>query len=95
MSDLYSQIRFLRYSGGFAEQEIFNRLITRPLRSADPGAAGILQNLMREVCLRRRKDMEFEGKRIVDLPGVEEYLHKIGMFLYVQSVFGSIFYVHP
>ena len=78
LGDLYSQVRFLRFSGGFSEQEIFNRLITRPLRSGDPNAAAVLQSLMGGVSLRRRKDMKFQGKLIIELPGIEEYLHKIG-----------------
>lgn len=79
LSDLYSQMRFLHFSGGFSEQEIFNRLITRPLRYGDPSAAKVLQMLVGGTCLRRRKDMKFRGKRIVELPGVDEYLHKIGI----------------
>ena len=79
LSDLYSQMRFLKFSGGFSEQEIFNRLITRPLRSGDPSAAGILQALMGGTCLRRRKDMKFAGKSIVELPGIDEYVHPIGI----------------
>jgi SWI/SNF-related matrix-associated actin-dependent regulator of chromatin subfamily A3 len=79
MSDLYSQMRFLRFSGGFSELAIFNRLIARPLRSGDPSASGTLQLLMGEICLRRRKDMKLEGKPIVELPGVDERLLKIGI----------------
>ena len=79
MSDLYSQMRFLRFSGGFSQSEIFNRLITRPLRNGDSAAAGRLQLLMGGICLRRRKDMKFGEKHIIELPGVDEYLHKIGI----------------
>jgi SWI/SNF-related matrix-associated actin-dependent regulator of chromatin subfamily A3 len=81
MSDLYSQMRFLRFSGGFSQSEIFNRLITRPLKNGDTAAGGRLQLLMGGICLRRRKDMKFAGKHIVELPGVDEYLHKIGISL--------------
>jgi len=72
-------MRFLRYTGGFAKQEVFNRLITRPLSSGNPEAVATLQRLMSDVCLRRKKDMEFKGTRIIQLPGVDEYLHKIGI----------------
>lgn len=77
-------MRFLKFSGGFSEQEIFNRLITRPLRSGDPSAAGILQGLMGGTCLRRRKDMKFAGKSIVELPGIDEYVHPIGISDYSE-----------
>jgi SWI/SNF-related matrix-associated actin-dependent regulator of chromatin subfamily A3 len=78
MSDLYSQMRFLHFSGGFSEQEIFNRLITRPLKAGDPHASRRLQLLMGGTCLRRRKDMKFQNKYIVELPGVNEYIMGIG-----------------
>ena len=31
-------MRFLHFSGGFSEKEIFNRLITRPISKGDPNA---------------------------------------------------------
>lgn len=37
--------------------------------------------LMASVCLRRRKDMEFQGRKILELPGVDEYIYPIGMFV--------------
>jgi SWI/SNF-related matrix-associated actin-dependent regulator of chromatin subfamily A3 len=73
-------MRFLHFTGGFAEQEIFNRLITRPLKNGDAEAAAKLQLLMSGTCLRRRKDMEFGGTRIVQLPSIQEYLHSIGIY---------------
>lgn len=78
LSDLYSQLRYLHFTGGLAEQELFTRLITRPLKNGDPAAAGKLQLLLSGCCLRRRKDMVFGGRRIVELPEMKEYLHKIG-----------------
>jgi len=92
LGDLYSQIRFLHYSGGFSEQEIFDRLITRPIRSGDTRGAGILQLLMGGTTLRRRKDMKFAGKYIVELPGVDEFIHKIGT-LPLQDVVNCRFHI--
>jgi SWI/SNF-related matrix-associated actin-dependent regulator of chromatin subfamily A3 len=77
--DLYAQLRFLHFSGGFSEQQIFNTLIVRPTKAGDPKAARRLQVLMAEVCLRRRKDMKLQGKDIIELPGKDEYVHKIGI----------------
>jgi len=79
LNDLYAQIRFLRMSGGLSISSTFNRNITRLLRNGDPKGATNLQNLMSTMCLRRRKDMEIGGKRILELPGIKEYLHKIGI----------------
>src|SRR5436309_8348216 len=84
-------MRFLHFTGGFAEQEIFNRLITRPLKNGDPEAAAKLQLLMSGTCLRRRKDMEFAGRRIVQLPSIQEYVHSIGTYPYPLLLFSSRF----
>ena len=78
-------MRFLHFGGGFSQKEIFTRLIERPIRSGDSSAMGILQLLMGGTCLRRRKDMKFQGKSIVELPGVDEYLHKIGTISIVNK----------
>jgi SWI/SNF-related matrix-associated actin-dependent regulator of chromatin subfamily A3 len=79
--DLYAQLRFLRFGGGFSDQSIFDRLIIRPLRSGDGNAQRTLQTLMAEICLRRRKDMKFKEKPILELPGVDERLVKIGILI--------------
>jgi SWI/SNF-related matrix-associated actin-dependent regulator of chromatin subfamily A3 len=74
LKDLYSLIRFLRYSGGLAEFDIFNRTLIRPLNRGEPGASQLLQILMATVCLRRVKDMKFVDLR---LPEMTEFLHKV------------------
>jgi hypothetical protein len=48
------------------------------MKVGDESAARILQLLMGGTCLRRRKDMKFKGRYIVELPGIDEYLYKIG-----------------
>ena len=88
-------MRFLHFTGGFAEQEIFNRLITRPLKNGDPEAAAKLQLLMSGTCLRRRKDMEFAGRRIVQLPSIQEYVHSIGTYPRLLLSFSSRFVLLP
>lgn len=79
MKDLFSQVRFLRLTGGLSDAGIFNRLITRPLKIGAPSAVTLLQSLMSGLCLRRRKDMKFQGKALVNLPGMDEYVHMIGI----------------
>ncbi|OKL63830.1 hypothetical protein UA08_00214 [Talaromyces atroroseus] len=64
LKDLYSQIRFLRLSGGLEELSMFNAVLIRPLSSGNPAGATLLQALMKAICLRRRKDMSFVNLRL-------------------------------
>jgi SWI/SNF-related matrix-associated actin-dependent regulator of chromatin subfamily A3 len=72
--DLHSQLKFLRITGGLEHVEIFNAVVARPLGEGDRRAEAILQNVMRDVCLRRRKDMKFVDLKI---PQKTEYLHRV------------------
>jgi SWI/SNF-related matrix-associated actin-dependent regulator of chromatin subfamily A3 len=74
LKDLYSLIRFLRYSGGLSDFDIFNRTLIRPLNSGNPSANQLLQIVVATVCLRRVKEMKFVDLR---LPGISELVHKI------------------
>ncbi|PWY70250.1 SNF2 family helicase [Aspergillus heteromorphus CBS 117.55] len=67
LKDLYSQIRFLRLSGGLEDLAVFNSALIRPLMSGDPDARLLLQALMGTICLRRRKDMNFVNLRLPPL----------------------------
>ncbi|EED18197.1 SNF2 family helicase, putative [Talaromyces stipitatus ATCC 10500] len=67
LKDLYSQIRFLRLSGGLEDLAMFNSVLIRPLKDGDPMGAAILQALMGAICLRRRKDMAFVNLRLPDM----------------------------
>ena len=59
LKDLYSDVKFIRLTGGLSEFEIFNGTLIRPLKNGDPAASVLLQALMSTVCLRRSKDMKF------------------------------------
>lgn len=67
LKDLYSQIRFLRLSGGLEDLAMFNAVLIRPLTNGDPMGATILQALMGAICLRRRKDMAFVNLRLPEM----------------------------
>ncbi|RMJ28381.1 SNF2 family helicase [Aspergillus sp. HF37] len=67
LKDLYSQVRFLRLSGGLEDMAVFNSVLARPLMSEDPDARLLLQALMGTICLRRRKDMGFINLRLPPL----------------------------
>ncbi|KAH7165543.1 SNF2 family N-terminal domain-containing protein [Dactylonectria macrodidyma] len=74
VKDLHSLIKFLRITGGIEQAEIFNAKITRRLGSSDRSAEALLQALMRDLCLRRKKDMKFVD---LNLPEKKEYIHRI------------------
>ncbi|KAL3446281.1 SNF2 family N-terminal domain-containing protein [Aspergillus insuetus] len=67
LKDLYSQIRFLKLTGGLEEFPVFNSVLIRPLMSDDPDSRLLLQALMSTICLRRRKDMSFVNLRLPSL----------------------------
>jgi SWI/SNF-related matrix-associated actin-dependent regulator of chromatin subfamily A3 len=67
LRDLYSQIRFLRLSGGLEDLAMFNAVLIRPLSYGDPTGTYILQKMMAAICLRRRKDMSFVNLRLPPL----------------------------
>ncbi|KAB5572425.1 helicase-like protein [Coniochaeta sp. 2T2.1] len=75
--DIHSLVKFLRLTGGIEQLEVFNTVITRPL--ADGLAVGevLLQSLMQDLCLRRKKDMKFIDLK---LPTKTEYVHRISFW---------------
>ncbi|CCG83942.1 protein of unknown function [Taphrina deformans PYCC 5710] len=80
-NDLGSIIRFVGWSGGLESPEIFNAKLTRKLLSPGPDvqkeAVKLIQILMQDLSLRRRKDMEYNGRKLIDLPEFKEYHHKL------------------
>ncbi|KAG6009396.1 hypothetical protein E4U54_008571 [Claviceps lovelessii] len=72
--DLHSLIKFLHITGGIEQPGIFNTKVTRKLVANDPSAEAILQALMQDICLRRKKDMKFVDLK---LPPKKEYLHHV------------------
>ncbi|KAJ6110073.1 hypothetical protein N7486_002308 [Penicillium sp. IBT 16267x] len=67
LKDLYSQVRFLKLSGGLEDMGVFNSVLIRPLTTGVPEARLLLEALMGTICLRRRKDMEFINIRLPKL----------------------------
>lgn len=72
--DLHSIVKFLGITGGIEQAEVFNSVITRKLRDGDKVGEALLQALMQDLCLRRRKDMKFVDLK---LPAKKEYVHRI------------------
>lgn len=74
IKDLFSLVKFLRLTGGIADPVVFNTAIARPLGLGDTRAEALLQSLMQDLCLRRKKEMAFVDLR---LPPKSEYVHRI------------------
>lgn len=74
MKDLQSLIKFLHITGGIEQPEIYNTKVTRKLAAGDSSAEAVLQALMQDICLRRKKDMKFVDLK---LPPKKEYLHHV------------------
>jgi SWI/SNF-related matrix-associated actin-dependent regulator of chromatin subfamily A3 len=74
VKDLHSIVKFLHITGGIEQSEIFNAKITRQLGSGSGSGEALLQALMHDLCLRRKKDMKFVDLK---LPEKKEYIHRI------------------
>ncbi|KAK4152043.1 RAD5-like protein [Chaetomidium leptoderma] len=72
--DLHSLLKFLHITGGIEQSDVFNAVIARPLANGDARAEALLQSLMKDICLRRRKDMRFVDLK---LPPKTEYITRI------------------
>lgn len=64
LKDLYSQVRFLKLTGGLEDFSVFNRVLIRPLNAGNAESRLLLEALMATICLRRRKDMDFINLRL-------------------------------
>lgn len=87
LKDLYSQVRFLRLSGGLDSFEIFHGAIVRPVLQGDAQGNKVLQMLMSGICLRRKKEMSFIDLR---LPDLTEYVHKIKLHAHEQEKYDAL-----
>jgi SWI/SNF-related matrix-associated actin-dependent regulator of chromatin subfamily A3 len=67
-------IKFLRITGGIEQSDVFNAVISRNLGTGNQTGESLLQALMQDICLRRRKDMQFVDLK---LPEKKEYVHRI------------------
>lgn len=71
---MHSIVKFLRITGGIEQSEVFNSVIARRLGYGDNVGEALLQALMQDLCLRRKKDMSFVDLK---LPEKKEFVHRI------------------
>lgn len=90
VKDLHSLVKFLHITGGIEQLEIFNSKITRRLGSGDRSAEALLQALMQDLCLRRKKDMKFIDLK---LPEKKEFLHPVSFRKEEKQKYDALLYV--
>jgi len=90
LKDLYSQIRFLKFSGGLEDFGMFNSVLIRPLNAGQSEARLLLEALMSTICLRRRKDMAFVNLK---LPEMTSRIIRIKFNTHEQEKYSALQYV--
>ncbi|CAG8539788.1 2666_t:CDS:1 [Funneliformis caledonium] len=89
LNDMYSLIKFLRIAP-FNEIEWWNRVFNRPIKAGDTEAIERLKVLMKIVCLRRTKDMQFNGRSILSLPPVNSFIHKVKFNIEEKKIYDEV-----
>ncbi|KAH7132502.1 SNF2 family N-terminal domain-containing protein [Dendryphion nanum] len=87
LKDLYSLVRFIGLSGGMDRLDIFHGALIRPVTLGHAQGNKVLQLLMGDICLRRKKEMSFIDLR---LPALEEYVHKITLYPHEQEKYDAL-----
>ncbi|RDI87292.1 hypothetical protein Vi05172_g2935 [Venturia inaequalis] len=87
LKDLFSLVKFLGLSGGLDKYEIFNAALIRPVTQGSEQGSRILQILMRDICLRRRKDMSFIDLK---LPELSIYVHRVDFLPHEDEMYRSL-----
>lgn len=90
LKDLYSQIKYLRISGGLEDLAVFNSAVIRPLTTCEPNANLLLQALMGTICLRRKKEMNFINLR---LPPLSSHVLRVKFLPHEQEKYDMLQYV--
>jgi SWI/SNF-related matrix-associated actin-dependent regulator of chromatin subfamily A3 len=87
LKDLYSIVKFLRLSGGLDSYDLFNRALIRPVNAGSDSGSRLLQILMQDIALRRKKDMKFVDLK---LPELSEYVHKIDFLPHEKEKYDAL-----
>jgi len=67
VDDAFSLLNFIKVPP-FTSYTMWQRIVLRPMKGKDPRGMSRLQQIMSSICLRRRKNEEINGKRILTLP---------------------------
>lgn len=93
VKDFLSLLQFLKLTGGLEDEGVFGQVIARPIRQLHdshpdrPKAVKILAHLMKDLCLRRRKDMKFVDLK---LPPKTEYVHRVAFSKTEQPKYDAV-----
>ncbi|KAI0074381.1 hypothetical protein K474DRAFT_1626028 [Panus rudis PR-1116 ss-1] len=89
--DLGSILTFLRICRPLDNEDMFKRLVLRPLKNGDPSGAELLRALMSHICIRRTKEMQdSEGKSLIELPPVEVIVVPVALDPKARELYDAI-----
>lgn len=74
--DLFSLMQFLQLEP-LNDSSYWRRTLERPLTNGDPSGLTRLQALIKAIALRRTKNMQVDGRRLVELPSKTISLHSV------------------
>ncbi|KAF7361792.1 DNA repair protein rad5 [Mycena venus] len=89
--DLGSLMTFLQICRPLDNEDMFKRLLLRPLKDGDPAGAALLRNLMNHICIRRTKEMQdAEGNSLVPLPPVEMIIIPVALSDEARAMYDEV-----
>ena len=76
VSDAFALLNFIKVPP-FSSYTMWQRIIEKPMKNRDPKGMERLQQVMSTICLRRKKNEEINGKRILILPEKKQRIREI------------------
>jgi SWI/SNF-related matrix-associated actin-dependent regulator of chromatin subfamily A3 len=74
VDDAFALLNFIRVPP-FTSHPMWQKIIAKPLKQRDPRGMERLQQVMATICLRRKKNEEINGTRILMLPDKKQDIH--------------------
>ncbi|TFK73969.1 hypothetical protein BDN72DRAFT_789912 [Pluteus cervinus] len=89
--DLGSLLRFLKICKPLDDEDLFKRLLLRPLKDGHPSGAELLRGLMGQTCIRRTKEMQdSNGIPLIPLPTVEMTIVRVELTVEARSIYDAV-----
>ncbi|KAH9547320.1 hypothetical protein CY35_11G028300 [Sphagnum magellanicum] len=87
--DLFTLMQFLRLEP-LNESSFWRRTVERPLMSGDSSGLARLQALMKAIALRRTKELQVNGHRLVELPRKTVTIHYVDLAAEDREVYDKL-----
>ncbi|KAI0344734.1 hypothetical protein BDW22DRAFT_1354880 [Trametopsis cervina] len=89
--DLGSLLTFLRICQPLDKDDFFQRLLLRPLKDGHPQGAELLRNIMSQVCLHRKKEMQDkDGNPLIPLPPVDHTVVPVTLTAEARELYNAV-----